>query len=299
VLAVAGIVWLGHALLFPKQRASIFRWVPVFAALLAVAGANAFSSKQDRHLNEHVLIGVVRDIGREPVSRAVIRDLRGLMPAKVFHSAEPADVNPWLARRARRGSRPNIILIVLESVGAVNLLGPDGLPVAALAPTMAGLARHGVVFDSLYTTYPGTTRSLVTLHTGGRQPTAGEDFESPYRGAMLPRSFSQEGYTTAYFSAERMDGEGSDLFLRQTGFQKYYDFAEDPNSRQARYQIHSWGGRDDYAVGLIEDWIGGADRSKAPFLVEFMTAATRRSPAAIRRRTIAMHSTIRIIRSAC
>ena len=279
-VALAGAVWFTRALGSNPQesRRVKFRISLAFAAALAALGAPAYSSKQFGHVNEHAMLGLVRDLSRPPLVDSLIRhdSPRNLIAS--WRSAEPTDVNPRLAKAVPAGGarvrRPNVVLIILESVGAVNLLAADGLPSSRFAPNLARLARRGVVFNSVYTTYPGTTRSWICLHTGGQQPTYGWVGFPQDQGPLLARAVGNLGYRTAFFSSERMDGESTNVFLKQAGYQKYYDFSEDPHSRDSAYQIHSWGGREDYTAGLIENWIADSQQAGSPFLLEYMTTAT-------------------------
>jgi arylsulfatase A-like enzyme len=167
------------------------------------------------------------------------------------------------------------VTIVMESVGAVDLLGPDGLPIEKIAPNLARLARSGVVFHSIYTTFPGTTRSLVSLHTGGRQLTSGyaDELAREFTAPLLAGSLRRLGYATALFSSERLDGEASDIFLEKAGYQTFYDFSRDSVENRKKYQLSSWGGREEHTLELMEDWIGHADAGK-PFYLEYMTMTT-------------------------
>jgi len=190
--------------------------------------------------------------------------------------AEPVDHDPRLAALPRPAAGRNVILIVLESVGAKDLLTDGGLPSRALTPNLRALAEGGVLFDRLYAPFPGTTRSHISIHTGGHNPTlgGGKELSEPYRGETLPRDFAAMGYRTALFSSARLDGEYSDAFLGNIGFGKLQDFAQDAHRRDPRYYIHSWGAREEYTTGLMSQWIADPAAQGQPFYLEYLTVAT-------------------------
>ncbi len=274
-IALAGELWLIRALAKPPRSAT--RWQPFAwaAALLLVVGMPAFTSSHYFHLNEHVLITATRDGSTASLSTSLGR--RKVLAAP---SDPPVvDRSPELARLLdsgrRRARRPNVVMVVIESVGARNLLTADGLPSPVYAPNLARLAKHSAIFDSMYVPAPATARSMVALHTGGRVVTESGPPELLYRfqGPMLGRSLQQLGYRTALFSSERLDVEGCDSFLEQVGYDRFQAFENDVASRFPENLIHSWGAREEYTLGLIDQWLdqAGGDR---PFYLEYMNAAT-------------------------
>lgn len=74
-----------------------------------------------------------------------------------------ADTSPELAAAVAQiraaSPRPNIVFIVLESVGAQQLLGN-------LADT-PNIAHSAIIFDHVYAVYPSTARNHLAINTGG------------------------------------------------------------------------------------------------------------------------------------
>lgn len=278
VVAIAGSAWFARALWKPAQRPAPIGWIVGGAALVALLGIPKFSATTYGHVNEHPLLALVRELNRSSV--ADILGKRAPSANLKIRSLDPSvDREPRLAAIAAaahsQSRRPNVVFIVMESVGAVDLLGPDGLPSGRITPNLARLAQKGIVFNSLYTTFPGTTRSLVSLHTGGRQMTSGymNELQPEYTGPLLARYIGSGGYATALFSTERLDGEGTDIFLQKAGYQKYYDFSRDSPENHKKQELSSWGGREEYGLHLMENWIDQTPSGK-PFYLEYMTVAT-------------------------
>ncbi|HEY4361979.1 MAG TPA: sulfatase-like hydrolase/transferase [Bryobacteraceae bacterium] len=279
VLALAGIAWLAWALVAPQSRPKRSRLALELGAVLLLIGLPAFSSKKYGHLNENPVLALGRELQQGSVENFLAKRASGSVSAAASE-AGATDHDPrlaaFLAGIRMRHPHPNLVLIVLESVGEQNLFGSDGLPSAVYTPTLAKLAAGGATLDTLYTTFPGTTRSLLTLHSGGRQITYSgvAPFYHPYQGPLLARAIGDVGYKTALFSGERLDGEGSDVMLKQGSYDKFYDFAEDLLGHEPANFIHSWGAREEYTQTQIQSWLRDQSPASGPFYLEYMNAAT-------------------------
>jgi arylsulfatase A-like enzyme len=277
-IAIAGEIWIVAAILRRPRRPSPWRFWGVAGALLFVAGLPAFASARYCHLNEHPAVAAARDW----MAGSLTAQLRGRQhsgDARGRREIAAVDRDERLAAlgaSARAGGPPNVLLIVLESVGARNLLGPDGLPSAIHAPNLARLAQRGVIFNSIYAPYPATVRSHVSIHTGGRQATQGDlrELEAWYQGPMLGRAMRDLGYSTALFSSQRLDVEDCDVFLRQGQYGLFQDFETDLAAKFPENSIHSWGAREEYTLGLMDSWLDKVRGAGKPFYLEYMTVAT-------------------------
>ena len=267
-VAMLGLAGLVYVIVRPPAGRPNLLWAFAPAAILFVAGLPALRATQYYHLNEHPLVVAALDWRMGSLAPSLGRRV-------VAHAAGPAmvDTDRRFADLPRSPKPPNVVLIVLESVGALNLLTSGGLPSPIYTPNLAKLAQRGVLFNSVYSSFPGTTRSLVSLHTGGRQATQGDigEYEHRYEGPMLSRSMKALGYQTALFSGERLDVESCDVFLKQGDYDKFQDFARDLARLSPRNLIHSWGAREEYTIGLIDNWL---DERKEPFYLEYMNVAT-------------------------
>jgi len=285
-VALAGQAWLLRLLWRPPVAAPRWQSWGWAAGILFLAGIPAFTSERYFHLNEHLFIAAGRDWAAGSVADSLGRRSHPLKvsQAKLDLSEPPTvDRNPPLAGLAeaaakqRNGRQPNVVLVVMESVGALNLLtGSDGGPSPLYAPNLARLARHGVLFDSIYAPAPATARSHTTLHTGGRLLTRGgpRELEQRYQGAMLGRSMQQLGYNTAVFSSQRTDVEAMDAILEQGGYHRFQTIERDVANLDPANLIHSWGAREEYTVGLIEKWVEEKKGAGQPFYLEYINAAS-------------------------
>jgi arylsulfatase A-like enzyme len=280
-IALAGGAWLVRLLWRPPVAAPRWQGWGWAAGILLLAGIPSFTSERYFHLNEHLFIVAARDWAAGNLS-ASLGHRRGAVklalkePPNVDHNPQLAGLAA-AAAKLRNGRQPNVVLVVMESVGALNLLTQaGGGPSPVYAPNLARLARHGVLFDSVYVPAPATARSHTTLHTGGRVLTRGgpREMEQRYQGAMLGRSMRQLGYNTAVFSSQRTDVEGMDAILDQGGYDRFQTIERDVANLDPANLIHSWGAREEYTVGLIEKWVEEKKAAGQPFYVEYINAAS-------------------------
>ncbi len=280
IVAIGGEFLLIRALLSkPAAPAPIRQWATA-AALLLLAGVPGITSPRYYHLNEHPVIAAARDYAAGSLASAMARR----QPARPLAAATSGAVDHDLRfaqlqgaqLQGKRERRPNVVLVVMESVGARNLLNESGLPAPLYAPNLSRMAQQGVTFGSVYIPYPATTRSLVNLHTGGRVALQSNTapFEHRYQGQMLSREMHALGYSTALFSSERLDVEACDEFLKQGDYDRFQDFEQDLANRDPRNSMHSWGAREEYTLGLIREWIASGRAADRPFYLEYMPVAT-------------------------
>ena len=192
--------------------------------------------------------------------------------------AQPS-TSPSLAAAAAKiraaSPRPNIVLIILESVGARQLLTATGLPDPVNTPHLAELARRAVVFDHIYVPYPATVRTHLAINTGGSQVTWSNVFDTltrEYTGPLIGREFTGAGYATALFSSERLDVEAMDCMEALAGWGTLYDFGRDVKNHTSANVLNSWSAREEFTIGLIEPWL--EEHRGGPFLLAYMNGAT-------------------------
>jgi len=289
-VVASGAVFLGFYFL-RKPDAPPARWhrrhtaAALGVALIFIAGLPALFTNKYQGIPNHPFFVLCADLFQDRVIHAVTRrenaspkDGSGKPPldsaARTDHDGRMADL---LKANLAAHPSPNVILIVLESVGSKQILEGDGLPLQGDTPNIARLCEHGMIFDSVYTLFPATARSHVALNTGGRTLTWGnvfEMFEYPYVGPTLPRCFSEQGYQTAVYSGGRLDYENMLHLYQNLGYGSLYEFGGDKDHQTLDYTLDSWGAKEDYTVFNIEHWIDRAVAAKAPFFVNYITIAT-------------------------
>lgn len=170
-------------------------------------------------------------------------------------------------------AKKNIILIVLESIGSIQLFS-GGRIEKDTTPFLAGIRNKTTLFNSIYVYYPATTRSHVPIQTGGISftyaPTS--QLKTKYNGPSLASSFRSEKYRTSLFSAQTLDFGNLDELYNQMNL----DFVFDPTNEGAEFieenKVHSWGVHETSVVPKMIKWID--EQGNQPFFTQFLTVSS-------------------------
>ena len=176
----------------------------------------------------------------------------------------------WTDIRTTR-PRPNVVLIVLESVGTKQIFRSDGQGGLdpQLVPHLARLSQNSVIFDSIYTSFPATVRAHVPLMTGGRTITWGsvsDELSAPYGGPTLPRVFKQGGYQTGFVSPGDLTFANLGPYLQSTGFDYLFSAQQLSQNERERYALNSWGAVEEVALDRAPALAGYRQRRAAAVL---------------------------------
>ncbi|MHB1311799.1 MAG: sulfatase [Gemmatimonadaceae bacterium] len=183
-----------------------------------------------------------------------------------------------LYRRAaglRAAKRRHVLFIVLESVGAHQLL-PDGLPDAAVTPNLARLASDALIFPQVYGVYPATTRAHVPIMTGGRNITwgsVGDELTLPLGAPTMVSAFRDAGYHTGLFAAPDLRFGYLREFYRTMPWDTVVHYQDGTPTLTEDQEITSWGVNEDAMRPLIAQWLDEVDDGR-PTFVEFQTIAS-------------------------
>ncbi|HEU5055877.1 MAG TPA: sulfatase-like hydrolase/transferase [Kofleriaceae bacterium] len=168
----------------------------------------------------------------------------------------------------RAGPRPNMVVVVLESVrrDATTLAGA-GAP--ARTPYLAALAARGLEVPGARAVVPHTTKSLFAILCG-RLPLmqlALIEAEGPLEIECLPAALAAAGWRTGYFQSSVGVFEDRPRLARRLGFA---DFAawEDIGGQPLGYLASD----DESLAAPLAAWID-RDRS-APFFAVLLTSST-------------------------
>ncbi len=255
--------WFGQRMLL---RAGVF---------LALLGLSVVSSVKLFSLERHPLVILLDDVTRKrfaPIN--VARDT--VLPEPEGRPSLEADMAAATEALRRRFPKPNVILVVLESVGALQLFDQAGKPSEEITPHLAELVRHGLLFDSVYSVYPATLRNHIALETGGAYPTSEPqwiDAASRYGGATLPRHFGMHGYRTGFFTTCSLDGDSMHGVALGMGYETIYHFNREIENADP-LKIHGWGSLETCTLDRIEHWIDDSLLEPTPFFLTYWTNAT-------------------------
>jgi phosphoglycerol transferase MdoB-like AlkP superfamily enzyme len=171
---------------------------------------------------------------------------------------------------------PNIVFIVLESVGSLQLL-PDGKVNPTSTPFMAALGEKSLTLDNLYTFFPSTARSHIPMLTGGNIITWGsvhEEFDFPYNGSNLVSDLKALGYSTGLFSSGDLGYENRYAFYKHLPFDQLAGSNTFSKEERRQHRLNSWGVREEFAWSKAFSWLKTATTTEQPFFLHYMTVAT-------------------------
>ncbi len=203
----------------------------------------------DRRAAALVAIGIAVQAARlavrwlEPLMRLARRALPVLVLLFLVTAAGVPLVLSWrerqlLSKHAAPTGRPNILLIILDTVRAASLSGYGYA--RATAPFLERFAREGARFERAYSTSPWTLPSHASAFTGRWPHELSADWNSPLddRFPTLAEWFSGAGYATGAFVANdvyTMPETGLDR-----GFIRYRAFRLTPAELIASSAVGSW-----------------------------------------------------------
>lgn len=253
------------------------RWMAAGAVWLV--GGFVVSRRVDaRRLDEYPLSQLFAS------STPAMPTVGGIVPRDVLYRLrdstwrdDDSSVAVAAAERVRSHYRaPNVLLIVLESVGSEQLL-PGGRFDARVTPRLAARAANAIVLPELYSVYPATTRAHVPLMTGGRTITWGsvsDELTHRLNAPTFVSALKTGGYHTGLFAAPDLRFGSLADFYRTMPWDTLVYYLDGGKALAKKDEIHSWGVNEDAVRPLAVSWADSARSDGRPFFLEFHTIAT-------------------------
>ena len=265
------------------------RYARAYAALLLpiagawlIVGARAYAgewqSRSDRRIAQNAPWVFAESWWRAVRGEGAVR-MPGEFPPEDLADFQPLGPRPSLPAMLRRASRaitaraaaarrpPNVILVVLESVGA-RWAGLSN-PTYATTPTLQAEAAHGVVFNSFYTHIGRSSNSLVSMLMSVYPKLDFHELTEQYPdlpGTTLPSVFRERGYRTAFVTPSDLNWAGWGAFLGRHGF----DTVSDYHDLGCQEMLSSWGVEDRCMVDRMVRFVD-ENRSTPFFLMGWTT----------------------------
>ena len=184
-------------------------------------------------------------------------------------SVKAATHSDPLVKKLRARPIKNVILIVLESVGAQYLTVYDKN--SPVTPRLAAEARNSAIFDSYYTPVGWTAFALTSILHATPPPLKHYDNNSNFRLANIPTPslatiLRDRGYETVFLASGDPQWANKGIFDNGDFQLVRTELELAPTKRNT-----SWGVRDQYLFSDIQEFLGGRDNDSRPF---FMVAWT-------------------------
>lgn len=184
-------------------------------------------------------------------------------------STESPDGLPSMEHLRARAAGRNVVLIVLESVGARYLApyGADSDPM----PTLTKLSRESLLFENAYAVYPESIKGLVALQYAVHPAidTSPEQYRRTPTDA-LATVLARAGYRTGLFHSGRFEYLGMRSVIAGAGYHEMVDAADISGTRES-----SFGVEETATVRRALSWVDGTrrDDASAPFFLTYMPVA--------------------------
>ncbi|MBQ6862168.1 MAG: LTA synthase family protein [Alistipes sp.] len=170
-----------------------------------------------------------------------------------------------------RTARPNILFIVMESLGTTVMEGREGEE--EVMPTLQQLKREGVYFEHLYANSFRTDRGQMSILSGFPAQTRISLMKLTPKCLELPsiaRSVGREGYKTLFIHGGDLNFTNQASYLFATGWQELYwqkDMKLDAPTAK-------WGYDDRVVADEVARRVLEADQSGQPYLVGWLTLSS-------------------------
>jgi len=264
VFSVVAVLWVALRSRARHGRTSL---VLVSLSAIALVSANIHGAGQQQYVHDTEVrnwLMVNWDQGvAQPYSEAFIARMQQ------SESHEPG------VCQAGQGRRPNIILLVVESLSAYQsaLLGGRGW-----TPNIDGVARQGAWFTNFHANGFTTDHGLIALLTGrdplpavGRYGSskAYEGFESPQ--GSLPTWLHEAGYSTNFFTTGDLRFLDKGTWCKQIGFD-HVEGAEQP-FYDGMPRLHFNAAPDAALFSRFMAWYGEQQKAQ-PFFATLLTVSS-------------------------
>ena len=170
-----------------------------------------------------------------------------------------------------RTQRPNVVVILMESCGAI-FTGLEGR--ADVMPRLERLMQEGVSFDSCYANSWRTDRGTVCTYSGYPSFPVSSVMKMPSKSRLLPgmaRTLAGEGYQTAYLYGGDINFTNMRSYLVGTGFERLTWKNDFPTDEQKSAE---WGVRDDIMFRELASQIADYTAKDQPFFIGFSTLSS-------------------------
>lgn len=168
-------------------------------------------------------------------------------------------------------SRPNILLILLESFSANAIESLGGTP--DITPNLNRLSQEGVLFTQCYASSFRTDRGLVAALSGyPGQPTT-SIMKIPAKSRTLPsiaRSLDSAGYRSDVLYGGDINFTNMKGYFLSTGYSAVTTDTDFP----IHQRLSKWGAQDDVTFRYLYGELSARQQDDAPWMTTFLTLST-------------------------
>ncbi len=204
-----------------------------------------------------------RGVGRRDNPYLVMAmDSAQVLVDRAREASPPGDV------KILRTSRPNILLIVWESLPARAVERLGGVPGAT--PELDALSEAGLMFRHFYAAGDRTEKGLAALLAGALTIPDASILRVPAKAASLPmlsRDLAAAGYQTAFYYGGELGFGNLNSFTTEGRFERVIGKAEFPRATWSS----KWGAHDE---AVAERLLADSRGARAPFFTVWLTLSS-------------------------
>lgn len=167
-------------------------------------------------------------------------------------------------------TRPNIVIILLESFGGQTVAASGGR--ADITPCYNRLAGEGIFFDRCYSNSFRTDRGVLSALSGYPAPPTVSLMKMPVKSRTLPciaRTLTGEGYACSFLYGGDINFTNMQSYLRTGG---YSTIIKDDDFTADERKDNPWGANDDVTFDRLCTMI--ASQKHVPWHIGFLTLSS-------------------------
>ncbi len=258
---------------FPAVLIFTLLWVSLIIPIrggFGVAPINAGSVyfSKNMFLN-HTAINAVWNVGTTAFTQKPVKNpyvFGDLSPAQRI--VDSLTVKSGLPEKVLNTSRPNIIIIVLESFSGylIGPLGGDSL----VTPNLNRYSKEGILFSEFYASGTRTDKAIPAILDGYPAQPAQSIIKEPKKSQSLPslvKILIENGYHSAFWYGGEINFANFNSFVISSGFNQIITKSNfDPSDYNSKWGVH-----DHILFQTIKD---SMKRVREPFLKVILTLSS-------------------------
>lgn len=167
-----------------------------------------------------------------------------------------------------KSSRPNIVIIVLESWTADIIQKLDGEH--DVTPYFNELCKDGLLFSQMYSSGYRTEQGLVSILSGFPAQPNNSIITTPSKAEQLPNlniELGKQGYQSSFYYGGEIEFANMKSYLMNSHFEKIID----KNDFEENQLNSKWGAHDEY---VLKKQLNEMNKEKQPFFSIVLTLST-------------------------
>ena len=178
---------------------------------------------------------------------------------------------PVSSEKLLRTERPNVVLIMLESLGRTVM--DEVVDGRAIAPNLQRIKQEGIWFENMYANSYRTDRGTVAVMSGYAAHPVVSVMKYPQKAHTLPaiaRSLQNEGYATSFMYGGDANFTNTISYLYGTGVERITDKAQ----LSFDAPTNKWGYADDVVCPYFAEEVLSLSQQGKPFFATLLTLSS-------------------------